>query len=138
MAEKPKHACQMTVTIGGHIRQDIADVLLDLAVRLGNNELGIEGYGASPSGSYDYKLTISDSPTQREYHIQLCAWLESKHEQKANAGVNASAPTAWMHIQGNHEEPSLRRLDDDEKARGWTEFPLYSPLGVGLDGGTKE
>jgi hypothetical protein len=34
-------------------------------------------------------------------------------------------PDAWMHVQGNHQEPSLRRLDDDEKARGWTEYPLY-------------
>src|SRR5438874_1869295 len=30
---------------------------------------------------------------------------------------------AWMHVQGNHFEPSLRQLDDDEKARGWTQFP---------------
>lgn len=34
-------------------------------------------------------------------------------------------PVAWMHVQGNHFEPSLRELDDDEKARGWTQFPLY-------------
>ena len=37
-------------------------------------------------------------------------------------------PLAWMHVQGNHFEPSLRQLDDDEKDRGWTQFPLCAPL----------
>lgn len=52
-----------------------------------------------------------------------------------NATAAATTPAqpaepvvAWMHIQGNHTEPSLRRLDDDEIARGWTEVPLYAAV----------
>jgi hypothetical protein len=35
-------------------------------------------------------------------------------------------PVAWMHVQGNHEEPSLFELDDDEIDRGWKQYPLYT------------
>ena len=34
-------------------------------------------------------------------------------------------PVAYIHRQGNHWEVSERFLLDDEKARGWTEEPLY-------------
>jgi hypothetical protein len=33
---------------------------------------------------------------------------------------------AWMHIQGNHKEPSLRQLDDWEIQNGWKQYPLYT------------
>lgn len=35
-------------------------------------------------------------------------------------------PVLWMHQQGNHDELSERPLSDDEKARGWTEVPLFT------------
>lgn len=35
-------------------------------------------------------------------------------------------PVAYIHRQGNHFEVSERHLDEDEKARGWTEEPLYA------------
>ena len=35
-------------------------------------------------------------------------------------------PVAWMHVQGNHEEPSLRQLDDWEIQNGWKQYPLYT------------
>ena len=35
-------------------------------------------------------------------------------------------PVAYIHRQGNHWEVSERFLSDDEKARGWTEEPLYT------------
>ena len=35
-------------------------------------------------------------------------------------------PVAYIHRQGNHWEVSERFLLDDEKARGWTEEPLYA------------
>jgi hypothetical protein len=89
MAEKPKHACQMVLTIEGHARQDIADVLLDFAVRVGNNEAGTEGFGAGPRGSYEYKLSISNTPTDREYHNQLRDWLAAEREARNSADVPA-------------------------------------------------
>jgi hypothetical protein len=35
-------------------------------------------------------------------------------------------PVAWMHVQGNYEEPLLRQLDDFELDRGWEQYPLYA------------
>lgn len=35
-------------------------------------------------------------------------------------------PVAYIHRQGNHWEVSERFLLDDEKARGWTEEPIYT------------
>ena len=35
-------------------------------------------------------------------------------------------PVAYIHRQGNHWEVSERHLDEDEKARGWTEEPIYT------------
>ena len=35
-------------------------------------------------------------------------------------------PAAWLHIQGAYSEAASRPLDDDEKARGWTEKPLFT------------
>jgi len=35
-------------------------------------------------------------------------------------------PVAWMHVQGNYEEPSFRQLFDDEVERGWGQYPLYT------------
>jgi hypothetical protein len=37
-------------------------------------------------------------------------------------------PVAWVHKQGNHEEPSFRQLDDWEIQNGWEQYPLYTTL----------
>ena len=34
-------------------------------------------------------------------------------------------PVAWMHIQGDHQDPCFRELTEDEISRGWTQKPLY-------------
>ncbi len=92
MNEQPKHACQMELTIGGHTRQDIADALLDLAVKVGNGETGVEGFSGGPRGSYDYKLSIRDRPSEREYHNQLRDWLSAKREARdIPAGMEGKA-----------------------------------------------
>jgi hypothetical protein len=38
----------------------------------------------------------------------------------------STKPVAWMHKQGDFEEPSFRELDDDEISRGWEQYPLYT------------
>ena len=35
-------------------------------------------------------------------------------------------PVAWMHIQGNYQEPSFRQLDDWEIKNGFKQYPLYT------------
>ena len=45
------------------------------------------------------------------------------HDQPAQP---QQEPVAYIHRQGNHWEVSERILLDDEKARGWTEEPLYT------------
>jgi hypothetical protein len=47
----------------------------------------------------------------------LRAAIEQAQKQEA---------VAWMHVQGNYEEPSLRQLDDFELDRGWEQYPLYT------------
>jgi hypothetical protein len=46
--------------------------------------------------------------------------------QKAQQAEPVQEPVAYIHRQGNHWEVSERHLDSDEKARGWTEEPLYT------------
>lgn len=38
---------------------------------------------------------------------------------------DAQEPVAWLHIQGNYEEASMRQLDEYEISRGWEQVPLY-------------
>ena len=38
----------------------------------------------------------------------------------------ADEPVAWMHVQGDYEEPSLFQLDGPSMDRGWDEYPLYT------------
>jgi hypothetical protein len=47
-------------------------------------------------------------------------------ELKALDVAQPQEPVAYIHRQGNHLEVSERFLCDDEKARGWTEEPLYT------------
>ena len=38
----------------------------------------------------------------------------------------SNEPVAWMHVQGNFEEPSHRQLHEFEIMRGWTQYALYT------------
>ena len=40
--------------------------------------------------------------------------------------IDKQEPVAWMHKQGNYEEPSFRQLDDWEISNGWKQYPLYT------------
>ena len=42
-------------------------------------------------------------------------------------------PAAWMHVQGNYQEPSLYQLDDDEIQRGWKQYPLIAAGNTGAN-----
>ena len=46
--------------------------------------------------------------------------------RQAIAEAEKQEPVAWMHKQGNYEEPSFRQLDDDEISRAWEQYPLYT------------
>lgn len=50
---------------------------------------------------------------------QLNAFVEAHLASKQKA-------MAWLHVQGDYTEASIRRLDPDEIARGWKEYPLYA------------
>ena len=50
-----------------------------------------------------------------------CIWL-----RPAEPAQEPVEPVAYIHRQGRHWEVSERPLADDEKARGWTEEPLYT------------
>ena len=52
--------------------------------------------------------------------------FESIRALRAALAGPAQEPVAYIHRQGNHWEVSERHLDSDEKARGWTEEPLYT------------
>jgi hypothetical protein len=46
--------------------------------------------------------------------------------EEALAKQEQGEPVAWMHKQGNYEEPSFRQLDDWEISNGWKQYPLYT------------
>ena len=46
----------------------------------------------------------------------------------ANYVLCHKEPVAWMHVQGDYEEPSVRKLDNDEARRGWEQYPLYRAM----------
>ena len=59
-----------------------------------------------------------------------CPWLD--HWNDAITALRdalaepVQEPVAYIHKQGSHWEVSERFLYEDEKARGWTEEPLYT------------
>lgn len=54
----------------------------------------------------------------------ICMARSAQNTRSSPPNISEAA-AAWMHCQGNHEEPSLRQLNDDEISRGWTQYPLY-------------
>jgi hypothetical protein len=58
-------------------------------------------------------------------------YTQNRHVNEAITAIKEALaqeqePVAWMHVQGNYEEPSFRQLDDDEVERGWEQYPLYT------------
>ena len=62
-------------------------------------------------------------------------WYDDKAVEEAITALRAALaqqpepvqePVAYIHRQGKYWEASERFLTDDEKARGWTEEPLYT------------
>lgn len=58
-------------------------------------------------------------------------WLDNAEAavvalRAALAEPEQSEPDGYIHRQGNHWEVSGRFLSDDERARGWTEEPLFA------------
>ena len=53
--------------------------------------------------------------------------LQALHDENERLGLyEQGEPVAWMHKQGNHEEPSFRQLDNWEISNGWKQYPLYA------------
>jgi hypothetical protein len=65
---------------------------------------------------------------ERERAVELTqAYQEGYERGSRNAQQEQEQePVAWIHRQGNHWDVSERILTDDEKARGWTEEPLFA------------
>ncbi len=59
-------------------------------------------------------------------HGAILKPIEVRDLLRARLSAPEPEPVAWMHRQGNYTEPHSMRLDDDAKARGWTEEPLYT------------
>lgn len=69
--------------------------------------------------------------------LQSAEYIQDKHGHeisgtfKLDADIRrarealAQEPIAWLHQHGEFIEPSARQLDDDERARGWVQAPLY-------------
>ncbi len=68
-------------------------------------------------------LKPSDPMAATSWHENLDPPIKTL---RARLSAPEPEPVAWMHRQGNYTEPHSMRLDDDAKARGWTEEPLYT------------
>jgi len=68
------------------------------------------------------------SQPETDYEAEFIKdWNEGKVRRVSDGKrmVSESEPVAWMHIQGNHEDPCFRELTEDEISRGWTQKALY-------------
>lgn len=92
-------------------------------------------------GAFWWHVLIGDSPTEhgkfrsRASAEKMAADLLREFRNGAFVQHEAALaepvqepvePVAYIHRQGRHWEVSERPLADDEKARGWTEEPLYT------------
>ena len=63
---------------------------------------------------------------EAEYTKQVELHNQTLDELRDALALPEQEPVAYIHRQGNHWEVAERFLCDDEKARGWTEEPLYT------------
>lgn len=49
-----------------------------------------------------------------------------KDARIAACELRGMEPVAYMHVQGNYEEPKMYELSQSDRDRGWTEYPLYA------------
>jgi hypothetical protein len=73
-------------------------------------------------------MLLSDPPQDawKTYGVEGNARQAITSLRQAIAELESQEPVAWMHVQGNYEEPSFRQLADDEVERGWEQYPLYT------------
>ena len=102
-----------------------------------DHEIGIDRFKVV-RGAFWWHVLIGDSPTEhgkfrsRASAEKMAADLLREFRNGAFVQHDAALaepvqePVAYIHRLGNHFEVSERHLDEDEKARGWTEEPLYA------------
>ncbi len=84
---------------------------------------------------FDFAMDFLGEPEATE----LLQYIEALEARTALAQPEPEIePAAYLHRQGNYTEASEMSLSEDEKARGWTEEPLFrhtlaqsEPEGVG-------
>lgn len=83
MNEAPKRACVLKLELGGDTRADILRALNDVYDGVNDGHTN----SACGSSSYGYSLSYSEgkSPTNREYHEQLRAYLDARAAQGKDA-----------------------------------------------------
>ena len=65
--------------------------------------------------------------TAKPYYTRPLSSFPKTENVEPSVSTSAQVePVAWMHKQGNYEEPSLIELDDHDLARGWEQYPLYT------------
>lgn len=52
--------------------------------------------------------------------------LHTSRALAAARELRALKPVAYMHAQGNYEEPKMYDLSQTDRDRGWTEYPLFA------------
>jgi hypothetical protein len=67
---------------------------------------------------------LAEQPAQEPVAKGVQGTMKSSHAPQPKA--EPQEPVAYIHRHGNHWEVAERHLVDDEKARGWTEEPLYT------------
>jgi hypothetical protein len=83
MNEAPKRACILKLEIGGDSRAEILRALND--VFDGVNDGRTNAVCGSPGYGYTLKYSESESPTHREYHEQLRAYIDARHAEGKTA-----------------------------------------------------
>lgn len=98
------------------------------AFLLGEGELDGVGFGdpyPTERGNYWWRKHLRAALAQPEPE-ELGEVIPADEEQlKRIAKLVEQEPVAWMHIQGDHQDPCFRELTEDEISRGWTQEPLY-------------
>jgi hypothetical protein len=96
------------------------------------NQLSIGENAIALPGEIDAAMDALDAAIEHYDQTSLelcneCGWRALiPGEGCLTCARQKAQPVAWMHVQGNYEEPSLRQLDDFELDRGWEQYPLYT------------
>ena len=69
------------------------------------------------------KASMHDTPL---YTATLSIKPENIDTKSAHVDSVDIEPVAWMHVQGDYQEPNSYELDDEFLMRGWEQYPLYA------------